>query len=47
MPPVPMTIAIEDLPCLESEAALFNAAIDQTNMDPSGHAVIISLITNP
>lgn len=44
---MPMTIAIEDLPSLDDEAALFHAGIDQTNMDPSGHSIIISIVTNP
>jgi hypothetical protein len=40
-------IAIEDLPLLDSEAALFDAAIDPAKIQmPSDH-IIISIITNP
>ncbi len=43
----PMTIAIDDLPYLQDEAALFDAAIDSGNMEMSIDPIIISIITNP
>ncbi len=43
----PMTIAIDELPCLQDEAALFDAAIDPANMDMSIDPIVIILITNP
>ena len=41
--PNPTHIAIEDLPLLDDESALFDA----TSMQGVATAVIISLITNP
>lgn len=39
-------IAIADLPLLEGEAALFDAAIDPTSMRLVSDHIIISIITN-
>jgi hypothetical protein len=44
---MPKTIAIEDLPLLDGEAALFDAAIDPTAMQLVSDHIIISIITNP
>ena len=41
------TIAIEDLPTLDGEAALFDAALDASDTATATDHVIISLIINP
>lgn len=43
----PMTIAIDELPYLPDETALFDAAIDPANMDMSIDPILIALITRP
>lgn len=43
---MPLSIAIEDLPLLEGEAALFDAAIDSTSMQLVSDHIVISIITN-
>jgi hypothetical protein len=43
----PIAFAIEELPDLESEAALFDARIDPTEMAGADEHVIISLILYP
>jgi len=47
MPPVAAPIPIADLPLLEGEAALFDAAIDPAAMQIAADHIIISLITHP
>jgi|GEM_PF-3226826 len=46
MPKAATSIAIEDLPLLDGEAALFDAAIDSTNMQLVNDHIIISIISS-
>ena len=47
MPQHTLRIAIEDLPALEGEAALFDAGMDPSELPTANDQVIISLILRP
>ncbi|WP_284732228.1 hypothetical protein [Sphingobium nicotianae] len=42
---MPKTIAIDELPLLDDEAALFNAAVDMASLQGGETYVIIAIIT--
>jgi len=43
----PQALSIADLPLIEGEAALFDAAIDPAAMQIAADQIIISLVVNP